>query len=208
MQTIRIPSLPVTFGVPLLKLEIDLPAIRGFGETKLKISARKPVGLFGFTCEPHTRLLGSSAPFALIAGLTSRNNILPALAASLNDGDNMIQGELILAKVMAAVLAAVRVSQEDVHAREADDLALLDRNIGQESQDGGNLDRNSNGADFLFRILDHLDLALKEQLEGALPGDDMDGFERSVEHECVTHYSIIRLKCSPLQLGERAKSLF
>ena len=123
-------------------------------------------------------LLGSAAAFFLIAGFASSDDVVPGFAPPLYDRNHVIKGELVLTKLVTAVLATKVIAQKGVNARETNQLFFsCDRNVIQESKNRGNADRETHGSDFVFGLLDHFHLALKKQLDGALPAYDLEGFE-------------------------------
>jgi hypothetical protein len=73
----------------------------------------------------HIGLRRSASAFTLIAWLAGSDNVFPALAAALNDWNDMVQGELRFVELLAAVLASVVVSLKDVGPGEADDVLLF-----------------------------------------------------------------------------------
>jgi NAD+--asparagine ADP-ribosyltransferase len=61
----------------------------------------------------------------LVARLASCDDVFPTLASALNDWNDVVQGELSFVELLAAVLASVVVSMEDVGPRESDDVLLF-----------------------------------------------------------------------------------
>ena len=62
-------------------------------------------------------------------------------------------------------------------------------NIFEQAEHAGHLDRETDASDFAVVLGQDLDLPLKEQGDGALPGHDVDWFIAGVENEGVLHGS-------------------
>src|SRR5690349_4739387 len=88
-----------------IELEVDLPALRRAGDSHLQARGRKPERLRGLADHVHARLLWRAPAFALVAGLAGGDDVFPALASALDDGDHVIEGELRSRELRAAVLA-------------------------------------------------------------------------------------------------------
>lgn len=105
----------------------------------------------------------------------------------------MVEGQVSPAKLLAAVLTRKLIPKENIGPRKADNiLAFIKRNEGQEAQNNGNFDRESDRTNLFVGFLDNLYLALKEQLNGLLPSDKVNGFKTSIEDESVPHSKILR----------------
>src|SRR5450631_2456941 len=70
----------------LFELEVDFPALRRHSEAHVECGSRQPEGALGPADQLHLGLSGGAAPFALVAGLTGGDDILPVLFATLNNG--------------------------------------------------------------------------------------------------------------------------
>lgn len=162
----------------MIDLEIDFPAFRSLGDAHLEIRRGEPQRLPRTTDEAQAGLSGSAPPFSLIAGFACRYDVFPAGLAALDHGYDVVEGQLRFGESVAAVLANVIVSEEDIDSREADDLLLLGQgDIVQEPEHRWHLDREADSSDLSVGFLDHFDFALKKQLDGALPTYHMEGLK-------------------------------
>src|SRR5579885_3134113 len=107
-----------------VELEINFPPLRCTRDPELEARRGKPGGLPRLANQLDAGLLRSPSPLALVAGLARGDDVLPALAPALDDRDDVVQGELRLGELLAAVLADVAVPQENVGPREAHDVLL------------------------------------------------------------------------------------
>ena len=74
----------------------------------------------------------------------------------------MVQSQMGTGEALAAILAGIVITRENIGARKTDDLLFsLEWDIGQESEDGRDFDGQSDGVNLLFRFLDDLDFALE-----------------------------------------------
>lgn len=148
----------------------------------MEAHSREPIWSARFRFQRHAGLLRGAAPFALITGLATRHNILPALAATLDDRSHMIKRELLFIKSFATVLALVPVAQEDVGAREFDHVAAFSEgNVADEPYNGRDANRDSHAAYDLIGFFDDLDLSLEKELDCLLPRNDVKWLKRGVE---------------------------
>lgn len=83
---------------------------------------RVALGLDGLFDEFHVGLLGGAAALAGVAACAGADEVLPGVWAVLGAGFDMVYGEFGGVEVLAAVLAAVVVSCEEVAAIEFDAL--------------------------------------------------------------------------------------
>ncbi len=119
-------------------------------------------------------LLGRTTALALVAALTRSDDIVPALASSLNNRNDVIERQVVARKAVAAVLTDVIIAEKHIDPRESDDvLLLLDRNVVQQPENGGNFYRHPDGADFVSALFNDLYLALEEELNGSLPAHEV-----------------------------------
>ena len=59
---------------------------------------------------------------------------------------------------------------------------LAKGDVGEKSEQAGYFNGKPDRSDFLFRLLDDLYLPLEQQLNGALPGYNVERFKQSIEH--------------------------
>jgi hypothetical protein len=104
----------------------------------------------------------------------------------------MVERELGLLELFAAVLAAVFVAREHVGAGKSDHLFLAgERHVAEEPEDGRNLHAEAHGPNFHLTLFNHFNFSFEQQLEGTLPRDNVQGFERRVEDQGVSHATSI-----------------
>ncbi len=152
-------------------------------KSQLNGGGGQPAGLSRLSNELHPGLGWGSPPLALIAGLAGGDDVFPGLLSILNHRDDVIQGEVIFVESIPAILAGVLIAKEDVRAGKSHDLLLLGEwDIREQAKDRGDFDRQPNRVHFPVRLLDDFHFSLKKQLQCALPGDDVQWFERGVEH--------------------------
>jgi len=107
----------------------------------------------------------------------------------------MIERQFRARALPPAVLTSELVSQKDIRARKADDVLLTaERYELEQPQDRGQPDLHRDRANLTIVFLDHLDLALKKELNGLLPVYDEKWLERRVQNQHVVHAFIIVTK--------------
>ena len=100
----------------------------------------------------------------------------------------MIKCELGFCALASAVLASELISEQDIGTRKSDDvLTACQGNVLEQSQDRGEPDFHTHGADLAVILFDDLDLPLKEKLHRFLPVNYKDRFKRSVKNQHVVH---------------------
>src|SRR6202035_4149808 len=109
-------------------------------------------------------------------GHAAGNDVLPVLPAALSDRNDMIEGQLVCGKSIAAVLAAMIVSRVDVRSRERHVVeAPFDPDVAQQTDDRGQLEAERNGTDLSVVHRDDLNLALAPERDRFLPVDNLEG---------------------------------
>jgi hypothetical protein len=106
-------------------------------------------------------------------------------------------------EAISAILTGVLITDEDIRARESNDLFFrLEGDVLQKPQDGRYSHRDPNGSNLVFPFFYHFDFSLKKKLNGPLPGHDLKGLKGRVEYKRVTHIpgSIIDELKNSLQL--------
>lgn len=90
----------------------------------------------------------------------------------------MVHGKLAHKRLVATILAGVVVPEEDVVAIEANHvLPAFQRDIFNQTKNPGNRNAYGNGSNHLIRALYNFDLAGKEELNGFLPRNDLQGLK-------------------------------
>ena len=141
---------------------------------------RQPLRLVRLLEQCHTRLLRRSAALSPVAGMARRDDVVPRRDAALRARMNVIDCRLAVAERTATVLAAKSVASEEVQTGKRG-LSTVELYVAQEAHYGGHLERKRDRADIPLVAVDDLDLAQKEQGNGLLPGDDLDGLEPGSE---------------------------
>lgn len=131
----------------------------------------------------------------MVALEAAGDNIIPGLASPFDDRDDMIKCQVFRGALCAAILASVQIPGVDIGPAELDVLeALSHPDVFQETEHARHLDREAYAADFTVVLGQYLHLALEEQGDGPLPGDDVEGLIAGIENECMFHQSFPAVK--------------
>ena len=140
--------IPIFYEV---ELQVDPPPFGGDAQAELETGCGKPGWSARALDQSHARLRGGSSAFALVAWFAGSDDVLPAFCTALHHRSDVVQSEVRLSVVLAAILAAVFVSNEDVGAREPDDILLsFERHKFKEPQDRRYAQCDANGSDLAF----------------------------------------------------------
>ena len=119
----------------------------------------------------------------MIAFEATGHNIVPGFSAPFDDRDHVIERQVLRRAFSAAVLADVIIPGVDVRAAELDVLeALANLHVFQEPEHTGELDREADASDLPVVLGQNFHLALVQQSQGTLPGNDIDGFVAGVKN--------------------------
>src|SRR5215469_6342518 len=99
------------------------------------------------TNELHAGFVRSAATLLVIASKTCRDDVVPSLLSTGRNGDHMIERQIFRRKFLAAILARIVVACVNVRARKLDAIVVFHADILQQSNDGGELQREGDGMD-------------------------------------------------------------
>ena len=147
-------------GLACIVLNQNADVFRAFREVDVQAHEREPDRLFWGLADLHARFFRGSTAFFHIAVPAGGHDVVPGLFAALYDRDHVIHGQIGSWGSSPAVLAGVIVSQEDIIAREADDVFPCPV-VGEfdEPDDKRHSDRDRDGAYFAIRTLDHFNFS-------------------------------------------------
>ena len=149
---------------------------------------RDPCGLTGRPDQSHARFFGRSASFPVVALQAAGHDVFPGLSSAFDDGNHVVECQILSPMPAAAILACVLVPRINVCPAELymmEPLAHLD--IPEEAQDARHLDREAYTPDLTVVLGDYLDFALKEKGQRLPPGDDVDRFVSRIQNKSLFH---------------------
>jgi hypothetical protein len=112
--------------------------------------------------QAHTGLFRCAPAFSIVAVQAARDDIVPRLAPTPDDRDDMIECKVFRGALGAAVLAGVQIPGIDVGPAEFDVLeALPHPDVSQESEHARHSDSKADAVDFAIIFSQHLHLALE-----------------------------------------------
>jgi hypothetical protein len=101
----------------------------------------------------------------MIALETAGDNIIPCFAAALDDGFDMVKGQVFRVKFFTAILAGVMIPRIDIGSAELDVLQIFaDLYILQQSEDTGHPDGKADAVDLAIIFSQNLNFTLVEQV--------------------------------------------
>jgi len=133
-----------------------------------------PSGFHRRPNEPHSCFLRRSSALLIVAGKTGSNNVLPVGLSALHLRYYMIERKVLCRVFDPAVLAGIFVALVDIGPRETDlSFRALDPDEFEQTEYGGKLEGDRHTPDVAVVEVDYLDLALGQQGDRPLPGDDL-----------------------------------
>jgi hypothetical protein len=113
----------------------------------------------------------------MVAFKAAGDDVIPGFAAPFHHRHDMVEREIFGGAFFTAVLAGVVIPRINVCSAEFNVLVLSsDLYIFKEPKHTGHFDGEADAADFAIILCQDLDFALAQQIQGALPGDDVDRF--------------------------------
>lgn len=129
-------------------------------------------------------------PFSLIASDAGREDVVPGLFPTADYGQYMIESELAFREILVTVLAPVIVTGVKIGPGKSDDWACsFEIDPAVEADHRRNIVVPRNGGDDEAILLQDLDLLLKDERKGTLPGDDAKWLKARVEKQSVWQMS-------------------
>jgi len=166
----------VEFNVPI---QIIAPAHGSIPDTKPERDNRHPFRFGGVPDQPHPGFPRGPATFLVVAGQTSRHDVLPRGPATLDLRNNMVKSELFSRITVAAVLAGVLVALIDIGTRKPDlPTRTPDLYKFKETQNGRKSKGDGHAPHFAVVEVDDLYFPLRKKGNGPLPRNDLERLER------------------------------
>jgi hypothetical protein len=147
-------------------------------------------GIWSFRAanQVHAGLFRSAPALLMVALEAACNDIIPCLTPSLDDRNNVIEGQVLGGTPVAAVLASMAIPGVDVGSAEFHLMeAFSGADKSEEAKDAGHPDGKADAAYLPVILRKHFDLALEQQGKGAFPVNDINGLITGVENECLFH---------------------
>lgn len=145
------------FNVPICRVQELLPGgISLFG--KVDVHARIAARLYRFADKAQMGLCRRASAFSDVASDACADDVLPAGGPVLGPGYDVVKAQFRGRKLLSAVLAGVAVARENVAAIELH-LSFGKPGKGQNPNDAGNKQRETNGSDPI--VLVRLELLLE-----------------------------------------------
>src|SRR5262245_47475171 len=168
--------------------EIVPPTLRSAVDAEAQGQGRKRLGPARPPDEAEAALLRRSIPLPAIAGNTARHDVVPALVPAPRHRDDVVKGELTGRKTVAAILArmvvpGVHVGPGEGYVREG----TFHSDVTEQAQHRGELHPYRYAADLPVVDGDDFDLALEQERDGFLPGDDPQRLVGRIEDKCLLH---------------------
>jgi hypothetical protein len=113
----------------------------------------------------------------MVAFKAAGDDVIPGFAAPFHHGYDMIERQIFRGAFCPAVLAGIVIPCINVCSAEFDVLVLSpDLYILKEPKHAGHFYGETDTPDLAIIFRQDLDFALAQQIQGALPGDDVDRF--------------------------------
>jgi len=133
-----------------------------------------PAGLCRLPDQPHLGFPRRPAPLLVVTAKACRHDIFPRSLTALHLGKNMVESQVLGGMLDATVLTGIFVPLIDVGAGEADfPGAALHFHQLEQTQDGGEFERDGHSADITIVEIDDFHLALGQQGDRPLPRYDL-----------------------------------
>ena len=167
------------FDIPV---QVVAPGLGRVAESYGEVQHRgHPFGFPGVADEPHSGFLRRAPPLPVVALETARDDIVPGFAAPSDDRNHVIKRQILTGTFFPAVLAGMMIAGVNIRPVEFHALkALMDFYIFQEPEDAGHFDGEADASDLAIVFGKNFDLALAEQTESSLPGNNVDWLVSSV----------------------------
>jgi hypothetical protein len=151
--------------------------------------------------QPHAGLLRSAATFPVIALETACDDISPGFPPSFYYGLNVVKCEILSGAFFPAILAGVVIASINICSAKLDMLeALSGLYIFQQSEDTRQLDGKTDAPDLTIIFGQNFNFALVQQVESALPGDNIDWLIGCIQNQSMFHQNSsikeVRAYCS------------
>jgi hypothetical protein len=125
------------------------------------------------------------------------NNIVPCLGPAFNDGNHVVERQVLGGALFPAVLAGVVIARIDVCPAEFNVLKLFSNfYIFQKTEHARHFDCEADAADFPVIFGQNFDFSLIEQAQSPFPGYNVDRLIRCIQDQCVFHLPAL-VKRSP-----------
>jgi len=126
----------------------------------------------------HPGLSGSTSAFSDVAAAAASHHVGPVIGAALHFRNHMVNGKVPCREIPTAVLAKIRVSDQDILPGKGHFSPVYLADELDESNYCGDSIGSRNGPDCPVRIFDNFHFAVKQENHGALP--------RNQPHELIT----------------------
>ena len=111
----------------------------------------------------------------MVAFKAAGDYVFPGFCPSLDDGDNVVKGEVVGGTLSPAVLARMMIAGINIGAAELYMLDMLsDLYIFEKSEDTGHLDGEADASDLPIIFSQHFNFALIKQAKRPFPGDNVN----------------------------------
>jgi hypothetical protein len=129
----------------------------------------------------HACFFGRPPSLLVVARETAGHDVAPAFVSFPDDGNDMIEGEILRRALLPAILAGVVVPGVNIGPAELNVMETLPRfYIFEQSKHAGQFHSETDAADFFVIFRQNFNLALEKESQGALPRNNVDRFEGGV----------------------------
>lgn len=136
----------------------------------------------------HAGFLRRPPALPMVAVQAARYDVVPGLSSPLDDGNHVVECQVLGAVPLTAILAGIVIPGVDVCPTELHMVETLPHlHIPEQAKDAGHPDREADAPYLTVVFGDDLDLALKEKRQSLLPGDDVYRFVSRIQNEGLFH---------------------
>jgi len=192
----RVSAILIQLNVPI---EVITPAHRSILDPDGKRYNRHPLRFYRWPDQSHARFPRRPAALPVVARETGSHNVLPRGSAALHLRNHVIKSQLLCGIFDTAVLTDIPVALIDIGAGKSDlPAGTFHFDKLEQAKNGRKLERDGHTANVPVIEIDHLHLALSQQGDRPLPGNDLERFKCGVQKERPFHCISQRIPVSAL----------